>query len=59
LNERRSIDLNGLIELALNLAYHCGRAQDQDFTLEQDLANAIEQLGPPIISNGREFWSAI
>jgi two-component system NtrC family sensor kinase len=29
--ERRSVDLNGLIEEALNLAYHGGRAQDQNF----------------------------
>ena len=36
--ERRSVDLNGLIEEALNLAYHGARAQDQSFniTLERD-----------------------
>src|SRR5438045_6659001 len=36
--ERRSVDLNALIEEALNLAYHGGRAQDQSFniTLERD-----------------------
>jgi signal transduction histidine kinase len=36
--ERRSIDLNGLIEEALNLAYHGARAQDQSFnvTLERN-----------------------
>jgi signal transduction histidine kinase len=36
--ERRSIDLNALVEEALNLAYHGGRAQDQTFniTLERD-----------------------
>jgi signal transduction histidine kinase len=44
--ERRSVDLNGLIEEALNLAYHGARAQDQTFniTLERDFADAI----PPI-----------
>src|SRR6516225_3592590 len=37
--ERRSVDLNALIEEALNLAYHGARAQDQSFniTLERDL----------------------
>jgi two-component system NtrC family sensor kinase len=41
--ERRSVDLNCLIEEALNLAYHGARAQDQSFnvTLERDFANAI------------------
>jgi two-component system NtrC family sensor kinase len=41
--ERRSVDLNGLIEEALNLAYHGARAQDQNFniTLERDFAKAI------------------
>jgi PAS domain S-box-containing protein len=44
--ERRSVDLNGLIEEALNLAYHGARAQDQNFniTLERDFAEAM----PPI-----------
>src|SRR5712671_698614 len=38
--ERRSVDFNGLIEEALNLAYHGARAQDQSFniTLERDFA---------------------
>jgi signal transduction histidine kinase len=38
--ERRKVDLNALIEEALNLAYHGARAQDQDFniTLERDYA---------------------
>jgi hypothetical protein len=31
--ERRSVDLNGLIEEALNLAYHGGRAQDASFNI--------------------------
>ena len=44
--ERRSVDLNGLIEEALNLAYHGARAQDQTFniTLERDFGTSI----PPI-----------
>jgi PAS domain S-box-containing protein len=44
--ERRSVDLNGLIEEALNLAYHGARAQDQSFniTLERNFAEAM----PPI-----------
>src|SRR6202040_4312201 len=29
--ERREVDLNGLVEEALNLAYHGARAQDQNF----------------------------
>ena len=38
--ERREVDLNGVIEEALNLAYHGARAQDQSFniTLERDYA---------------------
>ena len=44
--ERRSIDLNGLIEEALNLAYHGARAQDQNFnvTLERDYARDIAPI---------------
>jgi len=44
--ERRSVDLNGLIEEALNLAYHGGRAQDASFniTLERDFAEAIDPI---------------
>jgi len=44
--ERRSVDLNGLIEEALNLAYHGGRAQDASFniTLERDFAEAITPI---------------
>ena len=44
--ERRSVDLNGLIDEALNLAYHGARAQDASFnvTLERDFADRI----PPI-----------
>src|SRR5947209_5044741 len=41
--KRRSVDLNGLIEEALNLAYHGARAQDQSFniTVERDYAAAM------------------
>jgi signal transduction histidine kinase len=44
--ERRSVDLNGLIEEALNLAYHGGRAQDASFniTLERDFADKIAPI---------------
>jgi GAF domain-containing protein len=44
--ERRSVDINNLVEEALNLAYHGARAQDQSFniTSERDYAGAI----PPI-----------
>src|SRR5215469_5920035 len=44
--DRRSIDLNGLIEEALNLAYHGGRAQDASFniTLERDFPEAIAPI---------------
>jgi signal transduction histidine kinase len=44
--ERRSVDLNGLIEEASNLAYHGGRAQDASFniTLEKDFAEAIAPI---------------
>jgi signal transduction histidine kinase len=45
-SERRSVDLNGLIDEALNLAYHGGRAQDQSFnvTLERDYADPIAPI---------------
>ena len=44
--ERRSVDLNALVEEALNLAYHGARAQDQSFniTLERDYAPAIAPI---------------
>jgi signal transduction histidine kinase len=44
--ERRSVDLNGLIEEALNLSYHGARAQDASFniTLERDFAEAIAPI---------------
>src|SRR5438034_6726430 len=44
--ERRSVDLNGLIEEALNLAYHGARAQDQTFNimLERDFGQRITPI---------------
>jgi PAS domain S-box-containing protein len=44
--ERRSVDLNALVEDALNLAYHGGRAQDQSFniTLERDYADTLAPI---------------
>jgi len=44
--ERREVDLNNLIEEALNLAYHGARAQDQSFniTLERDYASALKPI---------------
>jgi signal transduction histidine kinase len=44
--ERREVDLNGLIEEALNLAYHGARAQDQSFniTLERELDPELRRI---------------
>jgi PAS domain S-box-containing protein len=44
--ERREVDLNGLIEEALNLAYHGARAQDQSFniTLQRDFDRALAAI---------------
>src|SRR5437764_3403971 len=44
--ERRAVDLNSLVEEALNLAYHGGRAQDQSFniTLDRDYARDIAPI---------------
>ncbi|HTV89075.1 MAG TPA: ATP-binding protein [Stellaceae bacterium] len=44
--ERQSVDLNALIDEALNLAYHGARAQDQEFniTLERNLERPL----PPV-----------
>jgi two-component system, NtrC family, sensor kinase len=44
--ERRSVDLNGLIEEALNLAYHGARAQEASFnvTLERDFVEVIAPI---------------
>jgi GAF domain-containing protein len=41
--ERRSVDINSLVDEALNLAYHGARAQDQKFNivLERDLDRSI------------------
>ncbi len=44
--ERREVDLNGVIEEALNLAYHGARAQDQTFniSLERDYASTLKPI---------------
>jgi signal transduction histidine kinase len=44
--ERREVDLNQLVEEALNLAYHGARAQDQGFniTLEHDYAPGLKPI---------------
>ncbi len=44
--ERRMVDLNALIDEALNLAYHGARAQDQSFniTLERDFGEGIAPI---------------
>jgi two-component system, NtrC family, sensor kinase len=44
--ERREVDLNGLIDEALNLAYHGARAQDQNFniTLERELDPELRRI---------------
>ncbi len=44
--ERRAVDLNNLIEEALNLAYHGARAQDQSFnvTLEREYDSTIASI---------------
>jgi two-component system, NtrC family, sensor kinase len=46
LGERRMVDLNALIDEALNLAYHGARAQDQTFTitLERDFGEGIAPI---------------
>jgi len=43
--QRREVDLNGLIEEALSLAYHGARAQDQTFniTLEREFDRLLRQ----------------
>ena len=43
-SERRKVDLNNLVEEALNLAYHGARAQDQSFniTLEREYDREFE-----------------
>jgi GAF domain-containing protein len=44
--ERRAVDLNTLVEEALNLAYHGARAQDQSFniTLERDFQPGLAPI---------------
>ncbi len=51
--ERREVDLNALVDEALNLAYHGARAQDQSFniTLERDFTTGI----PPIELNPQDM----
>jgi two-component system NtrC family sensor kinase len=66
--ERREVDLNQLVEEALNLAYHGARAQDQTFniTLERDYAQSLKpiELAPQEITRvflnlfGNGFYAA-
>ncbi len=44
--ERRSVDINALVDEALNLAYHGARARDENFNiaLERDLGPAIAPI---------------
>ena len=66
--ERREVDLNALVEEALNLAYHGARAQDASFniTLERDLDHTIApiELAPQEITRvllnlfGNGFYAA-
>ncbi len=44
--ERRTVDLNALVEESLNLAYHGARAQDQTFniTLERDFDHTLQPI---------------
>src|SRR4029077_446186 len=66
--ERREVDLNGLVEEALNLAYHGARAQDQSFKipLERDYASTLKpiELAPQEITRvflnlfGNGFYAA-
>ena len=67
--ERREVDLNGMIEEALNLAYHGARARDQSFniTLERDYASSLKpiELAPQEMTRvllnlfGNGFYAAI
>ena len=66
--ERREVDINGVIEEALNLAYHGARAQDQSFniTLERDYEENLRpiELAPQEITRvflnlfGNGFYAA-
>ncbi|MBS0641305.1 MAG: PAS-domain containing protein, partial [Proteobacteria bacterium] len=51
--ERRSVDLNALVDEALNLAYHGARAQDQSFniTLRRDFAPGMA----PVLLNPQDI----
>jgi PAS domain S-box-containing protein len=44
--ERREVDVNGLVEEALNLAYHGAHAQDQDFniTLHREFGHDVGSI---------------
>ena len=44
--ERQAVDINAVVEEALNLAYHGARAQDQDFnvTLERDFGRNVAPI---------------
>jgi signal transduction histidine kinase len=66
--ERREVDLNNLIDEALNLAYHGARAQDREFNigLEHDYASMLKpiELVPQEITRvflnlfGNSFYAA-
>src|SRR5208282_5227914 len=66
--ERREVDLNQLVEEALNLAYHGARAQDQSFniTLDRNYADGLKtiELAPQEITRvflnlfGNGFYAA-
>src|SRR5437763_6585911 len=67
-SERRTVDLNNLVEEALNLAYHGARAQDQNFNItlereyEKDLAeiDIVPQEVSRVVINliGNGFYAA-
>jgi len=66
--ERRSVDLNNLVEETLNLAYHGARAHDQGFniSLERDYASTLKpiELAPQEMTRvflnlfGNSFYAA-
>jgi signal transduction histidine kinase len=51
--ERRTVEINALLDETLNLAYHGARAQDQSFnvTLERDFAAGL----PPVEVNPQDL----
>src|SRR5205823_9871532 len=51
--ERREVDLNGLVDEALNLAYHGARAQDQSFNIT--LERAFDEALAPIVLAPQEI----